>query len=78
MRLWSHRRRHYRPGAGVEEFGVLSLVVSVMTLLEAFSDLGLSSALIRFGSESVAGGDLARFRTVASIVFDGAGRWPRL
>ena len=56
---------------GVEEFGVLSLVVSVMTLLEAFSDLGLSSALSRFGSESVAGGDLARFRTLASIVF----RW---
>jgi O-antigen/teichoic acid export membrane protein len=56
---------------GVEEFGVLSLVVSVMTLLEAISDLGLSSALTRFGSEAVAAGDLPRVRRLASIVF----RW---
>lgn len=56
---------------GVEDFGVLSLVLSLMTLLTEFSDLGLSSALTRYGSEALAKGDVAGFRSLASIVF----RW---
>ena len=51
---------------GVEEFGVLSLVLTLMVLLSDLSDLGMSNSLIRFGAQSVGEGDIGRLRIVLS------------
>lgn len=53
----------------VPEFGILVLVLSLSNLVSDLSDLGISSSIVRFGSQSVAEGDKERFRLIASVVF---------
>lgn len=53
----------------VPEFGILVLVLSLSNLVSDLSDLGISSSIVRFGSQSIAAGDRDRFRLIASVVF---------
>lgn len=53
---------------GIENFGALVLIVSLYNLLTDVADFGLGSSIVRFGSESVAAGDVSRFRSIVSVV----------
>jgi O-antigen/teichoic acid export membrane protein len=59
----------YARALGVESFGVLSLLTSIVVILTAFTDLGISGAIVRFGTESVALNDRGRLKKVTSIAF---------
>lgn len=53
---------------GVSDFGILTLVITMMNLMIDLADLGLTSTFVRFGSESVALGDTARFQQVLAVI----------
>jgi O-antigen/teichoic acid export membrane protein len=53
---------------GIESFGVLVLIVSLYNLLTDVADFGLGSSIVRFGSESIAMGDVRGFRSIVSVV----------
>jgi O-antigen/teichoic acid export membrane protein len=53
---------------GIADFGIYTLVISLLTMLTDVSDLGMSSSIVRFGSESVAAGNRDRLRHVVAIV----------
>jgi O-antigen/teichoic acid export membrane protein len=54
---------------GIQEFGILVLILSLFNLVTDLSDMGLSSAIVRFGAETIERGDLSRFQKVVSTVF---------
>ena len=54
---------------GVEEFGTLTLVISFAILLTDLADIGLSSAVVKFGSERLSQDDSHGFMRVVSFVF---------
>lgn len=56
---------------GVEEYGIYTLIISLLVLLTDVADLGVSSSIIRFGSESIAEGNSQKLKTVISTVL----RW---
>jgi O-antigen/teichoic acid export membrane protein len=53
---------------GVADYGIYTLVISLLVLLTDVADLGVSSSIVRFGSESIAKNDLRELSTVISIV----------
>jgi O-antigen/teichoic acid export membrane protein len=53
---------------GVADYGVYALVVSLVALLTDVADLGVSSSVVRFGSQSIAEGDSRKLATVIGIV----------
>ena len=57
----------YARTLGVNEYGVLSLIISIMTVMIAFSDLGIGGSIVRFGSEMIARGDGEGFRSVLTV-----------
>ncbi len=56
---------------GVEEYGIYTLIISLLVLLTDVADLGVSSSIIRFGSESLAEGNRQKLKAVIAIVL----RW---
>src|SRR5512135_2451408 len=54
----------YARTLGVEEYGVLMLIISLVTMLVALSDLGIGGSIVRFGTEKIARDDVAGFRAV--------------
>ncbi len=59
---------------GVADYGVYILIVSLMAMLTDLADLGVSSSIVRFGSQSIAEGNQRKLETVVAIVF----RWKLL
>jgi len=57
----------YARSLGVEDFGVLMLIISLVTMMVALSDLGISGSIVRFGAEAVAREDKSRFRSVVAV-----------
>ncbi len=57
----------YARTLGVEEYGVLMLIISIVTMMIALSDLGIGGSIVRFGSEMLARGDENGFRSVLSV-----------
>ena len=57
----------YARSLGVEDFGVLMLIISLVTMMVALSDLGISGSIVRFGAEAVAREDKQRFRSVVAV-----------
>ena len=57
----------YARTLGVNEYGVLTLIISIVTVMIAFSDLGIGGSIVRFGSEMIARGDGEGYRSVLSI-----------
>jgi len=55
-------------GMTVQDFGTLALIISLCNMLADVSDLGLSSSIVRFGTERVAREDIPGVRTVVAIV----------
>lgn len=53
---------------GVEEYGIYTLIIMLLAMLTDVADLGVSSSIVRFGSESLAEGNKEKLRTVISIV----------
>lgn len=53
---------------GVEEYGIYTLIISMIVLLTDVSDFGFNSSVIRFGSESVAEGNREKLKAVVAIV----------
>ena len=53
---------------GLGDFGTFTLVLSLMNLMTDLGDLGMTSTFVRFGSESVAKGNMDRFQRVLTIV----------
>ncbi len=53
---------------GVEEYGIYTLIIMLLAMLTDVADLGVSSSIVRFGSESIAEGNREKLRTVISIV----------
>ncbi len=53
---------------GVEEYGIYTLIIMLLAMLTDVADLGVSSSIVRFGSESIAEGNKEKLRTVISIV----------
>jgi O-antigen/teichoic acid export membrane protein len=53
---------------GVEEYGTYTLIIMLLAMLTDVADLGVSSSIVRFGSESIAEGNKDKLRTVISIV----------
>ncbi len=53
---------------GVADYGIYVLIISLLTLMTDVADLGVSSSIVRFGSESVAEGNEQKLRTVIAIV----------
>jgi O-antigen/teichoic acid export membrane protein len=56
---------------GVAEYGIYTLIISFLALVTDIADLGFSSSIVRFGSESVAEGNRQKLKTVVAIVM----RW---
>jgi O-antigen/teichoic acid export membrane protein len=57
----------YARTLGVNEYGVLTLIISIVTMMVALSDLGIGGSIVRFGSEMIARGDENGFRSVLSV-----------
>jgi O-antigen/teichoic acid export membrane protein len=57
----------YARTLGVSDFGVLTLIISIVTMMIALSDLGIGGSIVRFGSEMIARGDDEGFRSVLSV-----------
>jgi O-antigen/teichoic acid export membrane protein len=55
-------------GLGVEHFGTYTLLLTLVNLLADLSDLGLASALLRFGAERIGRGETGAFGTVLSAI----------
>ncbi len=53
---------------GVAEYGIYTLVISLIVLLTDVADFGFNSSVIRFGSESIAAGDREKLKAVVAIV----------
>lgn len=53
---------------GIDAFGTYALLLTIITLLADLGDLGLGSALVRFGAEAVARGEREGFGKVLSTV----------
>jgi O-antigen/teichoic acid export membrane protein len=53
---------------GVAEYGIYTLVISLIVLLTDVADFGLNSSVIRFGSESIAEGNREKLKAVVAIV----------
>lgn len=53
---------------GVEEYGIYSLIISLIVLLTDVADFGFNSSVIRFGSESIAEGNRQKLKAVVAIV----------
>jgi len=53
---------------GVDHFGTYTLLLTLVNLLADLSDLGLASALLRFGAESVARNDTGGFARVLGAI----------
>lgn len=52
---------------GVTEFGVYTLILSLMNLFIDLADVGLGASIVRFGSESIATGNDARTQNVFTV-----------
>jgi O-antigen/teichoic acid export membrane protein len=57
----------YARTLGVNEYGVLTLIISIVTMMIALSDLGIGGSIVRFGSEMIARGDENGLRSVLSV-----------
>jgi O-antigen/teichoic acid export membrane protein len=57
----------YARTLGVDEYGVLMLIISIVTMMVSLSDLGIGGSIVRFGSEMIARGDENGFRSVLSV-----------
>lgn len=53
---------------GVAEYGIYTLIISILVMLTEVADLGVSSSIVRFGSQSIAEGNRQKLRTVIAIV----------
>ena len=62
----AHALRYART-LGVNEYGVLTLIISIVTMMIALSDLGIGGSIVRFGSEMIARGDENGLRSVLSV-----------
>ena len=58
---------------GVDEFGVYTLIMSLVLMIASLCDLGISGSVVRFGSESLALGDGRRLRLVAGLAAQAKG-----
>jgi len=54
---------------GVGDFGTYTLLLALLNLVTDLSDLGLNSAMVKFGSQSAGTGEKRGFAQVASAVF---------
>lgn len=54
---------------GVNDYGVLTLIIALVTLMISLSDLGIGGSIVRFGSEMVAREDREGLRSVLSVAF---------
>ncbi|HTO94243.1 MAG TPA: oligosaccharide flippase family protein [Bacteroidota bacterium] len=52
---------------GVGEYGVLMLIVSIVTMMIALADLGIGGSIVRFGAEMLARGDAPGYRAVLNV-----------
>jgi len=52
---------------GVEDFGIYTLVISLVTMMVALSDLGISGSIVRFAAEAIARDDHRRLRLILSV-----------
>ena len=57
----------YARTLGVDDYGVLTLIVSIVTMMIALSDLGIGGSIVRFGAEMLAREDRDGFRSVLSV-----------
>ncbi len=53
---------------GVHDFGTLILILALLNLVTDLSDLGLNSALVKFGAQRARNGENEAFKRVASTV----------
>lgn len=53
---------------GVAEFGIYTLIISLMTLFIDFSEIGISSSIVRFGSKSIAEENRDRFKSIVAVL----------
>ncbi len=53
---------------GIEEFGTLTLLVTIMNLMTDLGDLGITSTFVRFGSESLASNNSRRFGQILAVM----------
>lgn len=61
----------YGRGLGVEDFGVLTVIISLISMMVAFADLGISGSIVRFAAEAVARNDNDRVKAVLSVALKG-------
>ncbi len=54
-------------GLGVEEYGVFTLIMSLVLMLAALCDFGISGSMVKFGAESLARGEEGRLRLVLGL-----------
>ena len=52
---------------GVGEYGVLMLIISIVTMMVALADLGIGGSIVRFGAEMLAREDAAGYRAVLNV-----------
>jgi O-antigen/teichoic acid export membrane protein len=52
---------------GVADFGVMTLLISLITMIVALSDLGISGSMVRFGAEAIAKGNTERLQSVFAV-----------
>jgi len=57
----------YARTLGVDEYGVLTLIISIVAMMISLSDLGIGGSIVRFGSEMIARGDDDGYRSVVSV-----------
>jgi O-antigen/teichoic acid export membrane protein len=57
----------YARTLGVSEYGVLTLIISIVTMMVALSDLGIGGSIVRFGSEMIAREDHEGLKSVLSV-----------
>jgi len=52
---------------GVGEYGVLMLIISIVTMMIALADLGIGGSIVRFGAEALAREDGPGYRAVLNV-----------
>ena len=61
----------YARALGVNDFGILTLIISFITMMAALTDLGIGGSIVKFGAESVARGELETLRGVSAVALRG-------
>ena len=54
---------------GIQDFGTLVLMISLLSLMTELGDVGIGSAVVRFGTPALERNDSQGFRLVGSVVF---------